>query len=474
MPSVAEVLNARCGHVVAPAGCGKTELIINSIASPTEKPALVLTHTTAGVAALRHRLKKAGVASANYRLNTIAGWALTILSMFPERSGYQHNPIDSPDYRQIQIAVSNLCQSGDITSELRSTYSRLLVDEYQDCSVSQHGIVTGIANAIPTIVFGDPMQAIFGFGGDPLPDWVTAVGSAFPLLGELNTPWRWNNASANELGTWLLAARHTLVSGGSIDLRTCPSRVSWHPLSHDRNANLTAQIAAQYAIANAHPKEALLIIGDSRQVSSRHNYASRSKGVGVVERVDFPDTVGFAAQMTDRTGEPLLQSCIGFLIKVMTNVYGDVLQTRIQSILAGRNRNPPTQQELTAIALYQGGGLAEAADFLSSMAADRNRRIYRMSAFNIMLDALRSTVTTPSVNLNGTIAQLREQRRHAGSSIPSKAVGSTLLLKGLEADHVLILDADNPTDIMTKEHLYVALTRGAKSITIFSRNPVLP
>ena len=158
MPSIDDVLKAECGHVVAPAGCGKTELIVNTIASPTERPALVLTHTTAGVAALRHRFKKAGVASANYRLNTIAGWALTLISRFPERAGYQHDPIDAPDYQQIQMAIGRLCNSGNIKSELRATYSRLLVDEYQDCSVSQHTIVTGIANAIPTIVFGDPMQ----------------------------------------------------------------------------------------------------------------------------------------------------------------------------------------------------------------------------------------------------------------------------------------------------------------------------
>jgi DNA helicase-2/ATP-dependent DNA helicase PcrA len=108
------------------------------------------------------------------------------------------------------------------------------------------------------------------------------------------------------------------------------------------------------------------------------------------------------------------------------------------------------------------------------MESDPNRRVYRWSAFNLMLQAL-DFAASGSVELNEAIAQLREKRRHAGRTIPDKAVGSTLLLKGLEADHVLLLDADTPGNSrMTKEHLYVALSRGAKSVTVFSRNPILP
>ena len=68
------VLNAARGLVVAPAGCGKTHLIIDALKAHTEKPNLVLTHTTAGVAALKQRLKKIGVLKKHYRIATIDGW----------------------------------------------------------------------------------------------------------------------------------------------------------------------------------------------------------------------------------------------------------------------------------------------------------------------------------------------------------------------------------------------------------------
>jgi hypothetical protein len=471
--AVADILQAQRGHVEAPAGCGKTELIAECVVRETPKPTLILTHTTAGVAALRQRLKRGNVPVTNYRLSTIAGWALNMIAMFPERAGYRHDPLAVPNYPAIQAAVGALCLSGNIDRELRATYGRLLVDEYQDCSVSQHAIVSGIANAIPAVVFGDPMQAIFGFGADPLADWHGHVVSTFPQIGQLTIPWRWNNAGANDLGTWLLGVRTLLRQGRQVDLRSCPNRVMWHPVDIDANTVITEQIKVQYEISRQFPNESILFIGDSIQAQSRHNYASRAQGVSVVEPVDFRDVVGVAHQMNGQVGPGLLQSSIAFLINVMTNVYGDRLQARIETIAANRHRTPPTAQELAAIKLANGGGYSEAVAFLKSMAADRERRVYRHSAFNIMVEAL-STAAATRRDLGETIAGLREQHRHAGRIVPTKAVGSTLLLKGLEAHHAVILDADRPGNAMTREHLYVALSRGARSVHVFSRSPVLP
>lgn len=473
MVTVLDILQTRRGHVEAPAGCGKTELIAGCIAGTVSKPTLVLTHTTAGVAALRQRLHRANVPSANYRLNTVAGWAIAMVSMFPQRASYFHNSLLPPDYTAIQAAVGRLCQSGDIDREISATYGRLLVDEYQDCSVSQHAIVSGIANAIPTVVFGDPMQAIFGFGSDPLAGWYAQAAATFPRIGLLTTPWRWNNAGASDLGNWLVAARTHLASGNSIDLRTCPNRIFWHPIRADPGALIAEQVRVQYDITRQFPNESLLIIGDSIQAQSRHDYASRAHGVSVVEPVDFRDVVGIAEQMTGQMGSALLQSCTQFLATVMVNVYGDQLQARVQTILNNRNRTPPTPQELAAITLTNGGGYREAVAFLQSMAADRERRIYRHSAFNILIECLSAAISSAKTP-GETITILREQRRQSGRVIPMKAVGSTLLLKGLEANHVVILDADHARNSMTKEHLYVALSRGARTVHVFSRRPTLP
>jgi len=53
--------------------------------------------------------------------------------------------------------------------------------------------------------------------------------------------------------------------------------------------------------------------------------------------------------------------------------------------------------------------------------------------------------------------------------LPRRAVGSTLLLKGLEAEVAVIL---NP-GIMNARNLYVAMTPGSQSLVICSPRPIL-
>ena len=78
-----DLLTIARGTITAPAGCGKTSLIADALTRHVgPKPVLVLTHTNAGVAALRTRLGKAGVPPKAYRLATIDGWAMRLISNF--------------------------------------------------------------------------------------------------------------------------------------------------------------------------------------------------------------------------------------------------------------------------------------------------------------------------------------------------------------------------------------------------------
>jgi len=89
-----DVLAIERGTVTSPAGCGKTHLIAETLTRHSgAKPILVLTHTNAGVAALRARLDRMRVPAGAYRLFTIDGWAMRLIRTFPSRSGI--NPIFS-------------------------------------------------------------------------------------------------------------------------------------------------------------------------------------------------------------------------------------------------------------------------------------------------------------------------------------------------------------------------------------------
>ena len=63
----------------------------------------------------------------------------------------------------------------------------------------------------------------------------------------------------------------------------------------------------------------------------------------------------------------------------------------------------------------------------------------------------------------------RERIRFFGRNVEGKCIGSTLLTKGLEFDDVIVIDAHN---ILDKNNLYVALTRAAKRLIIYSKEPI--
>jgi hypothetical protein len=252
------------GIVTAPAGCGKTHLVADALMRHTgSKPILVLTHTNAGVAALRSRLDRKNVPASRYRLYTIDGWAIRLVKTFPRTSA-----IDPPalllhdrkrDYPLIREAAWRLLHGRHIDDVLRATYDRIIVDEYQDCSQRQHGIVCNAAIALRTVLLGDPMQAIFGFG-DPLPDWNTEVCQHFPVVGQLCTPHRWICVGEEAFGRWLLDVRPVLEAGGSIDLSgPMPTNIRWVPLAGDARDHATRLSAGMCA---APGDEKVLIIAD--------------------------------------------------------------------------------------------------------------------------------------------------------------------------------------------------------------------
>lgn len=129
-PPEIDIFQARLGSVTAPAGCGKTQLIADSLGLHTDKkPVLVLTHTNAGVTALRSRLHRAGVPNSAYRVSTIDGFAMRLATKFPLRAGLNAEVLSllnpNADYPAIRRAVQHLLEAGHISESIASTYSRL-------------------------------------------------------------------------------------------------------------------------------------------------------------------------------------------------------------------------------------------------------------------------------------------------------------------------------------------------------------
>lgn len=458
------------GTVTAPAGCGKTQLIADTLKAYTDrKPVLILTHTNAGKGALEARLTRATVPRAAYRVSTIDSWCIRLISKFPLRSA--HSPgilaLETPatDYKAVRDAAWRLLCQGDIGDALKSSYSRLLVDEYQDCSIPQHNIIGWAASVIPTCVLGDPLQAIFGFA-EPTVDWKSDVLTLFPALGELGTPWRWRNAGAEALGQWLLNARVTLLAGAPLDLRNAPAEVSWIQLSADQAEAHRQRMAAALTKSDvAHGT--VLVIGDSKNPRNQREVASHTPGATTVEAVDLRDLTAFGKSF-DPNRAGALAELINFATEMMNNLGAADLLKRMDSLTKGTAKRAATPSEAAALAFAAAPSHASALHTLKTFEDAPDVRVYRPEVLRVCKTALH-TAATGACSFYQAVVQARERNRHLGRPIAKRAVGSTLLLKGLEADVAVVL---NPI-AMDARHLYVALTRGARKLVVCSPTPVL-
>lgn len=464
--SIEAVLDAQRGMIVAPAGCGKTHLITEVLREKQIKPYLVLTHTTAGVTALKKRLNRLSVPPQNYIVATIDGWSLKIAGFFPGSCPLNVSPENlARFYPSLRRSVLDLLLSGKINEAIRASYSRLLVDEYQDCNVLQHEITETLSHVLPTVVFGDPMQCIFGFSG-PMPHWNTTVQTCFPVLTTLNTPWRWNNAGAPALGQWILDTRERLLNAQPVNLTSCPDFIHFHSLSRDQNANLLRQQRAYYGLIRQHPEASVLVLGDSKRVASRHLFAQRSNGIDVVEPVDLSDVMKLARGLDEVTAaSDMPEKILRTAAEMMTNMEVDPTLRRIRSIISGRNRTAASPVENVLIALIRDPSRVNIRSALKHLEEKRGTRVYRAGACQVLKEAISLSINSPDKSIYESASIIREQRRYQGDRrIPHRSIGSTLLLKGLECDHALILNAGS----MSASDLYVALSRGAKSVTVFS------
>jgi len=86
------------------------------------------------------------------------------------------------------------------------------------------------------------------------------------------------------------------------------------------------------------------------------------------------------------------------------------------------------------------------------------------------MGVLRKHAIDPQITLAEAAEKYHAEFRYRGRPVGRrKLIGTTLLVKSLEFDHAIVLDAKS----LSRKELYVAFTRGAKSLTIISSSPVL-
>lgn len=459
MDEAAELAKSLRGAMIAAAGCGKTQIIAAAVSKHGGSRELVLTHTHAGVEAIRTRLVKFKVKEKACHVDTIAGWALRLATAFPNNSRLLNaKPRNSADYSAVYSAATRLLGFRSIREILRASYSGVYVDEYQDCTVDQHVLVVALVDTLPCRIVGDPLQGIFGFGDNKPIRWEEHVTPSYVEVPGPTTPWRWEKRNP-ELGMWLKDVRTKLFAGEGIDLRDTPVR--WLD-SSDHRLRQSIQVKACFDAA----KNDGTVIAIGHWPNQCHNVASHLRGVySCVEAIDTKDLYDFAHVIDASVGLGRAVAVLDFAGKCITKVKTE-FRTIQNSFDKGQVPNVrKNKKELQALlAVADSKSIASVAPALRALSKISGAIVYRRELLRSMEHAALAVLAGDADSLTDATWIVRNRTRQQGRLLSRCTVGTTLLVKGLEFDHAVVLDADS----FDAQNLYVALTRGSKSLTIVS------
>ena len=467
MPELAEILAAHSGsgYVVAPAGYGKTHLIAKATRLASTRQ-LVLTHTYAGASALRHKMRELGVQTDRRRVDTIASWALRLCLAYPCTSDWAIQRPEGDEWTSLYRACATLIDQPFIRRILKASYGGMYVDEYQDCSTAQHQLVLKLARDLPCCILGDPLQAIFDFRGESPVDWNGEIPVNFECLGQLDTPHRWDRACQPALGAWLQVARSALEDGRPLDLTSPTAGVAFIPATDEANLRFRQRNVCMRFECDQ--KDRVIAIHKGIYKAKCHRLAKETRGrFTSIEEIEGRDLFSSINQIERTSNRQVrLKKLVTFAAKCMTSVRSNLpaptnrgQYTQIRS----NTRNPVAAK--AANAYFDDPSSANMDNFLQTLKALPGVRVARADLFNRMRGVLMTHLRHPDLTLRDAAERCQTEFRHKGRpGGRRRLIGTTLLVKGLEFDHAIVLDAKS----LSRKELYVALTRGARSLTIIS------
>lgn len=435
---------ARCS-VSAAAGCGKTQLIADAVALSDGRE-LVLTHTNAGVQAIRHRIasKKGGNTSV---VSTMDSWCQSFIRAFPSLSG-THGIDDLPaqDYwPALRVGMLKLMSFESVRAILKASHAGVFVDEYQDCGVAQHQIVAELATLLPVRVLGDPMQAIFNFGSERVIGW-DVVEDLFEPLPSLAEPHRWSKTNP-QLGSAIQLAR------GSLEMGTVASLSSSVVTLMTASGNLSEDVQLIRNHANQFLGESVAVIFRNRGQVERFSRASGG-AFQIVESVE-PDIMVECRQVDAKKGDEVIDPLVRAVQKLaMKSEFERVIKE-----LTGRN--------ILAKAVEGSEESGYAVDTLDAL-TEVGFKPFRWELWWDLRGAIDLWAKGRTLGLGDALRKTRAARSRRGRVLKKWHVGLQHVLKGLEFDHTIVCDSGEDPQLA-----YVSISRASKTMAVMGEHQFL-
>ena len=455
--------------LIAPAGYGKTYTISECLAYTNGKQ-LILTHTHAGIASIKEKVKKTNPNLNNVSIETITGFAQKFVLAY-----CTPDEIPAPNtnefYKFVVIRANELFKKRIIREVILASYSGLFVDEYQDCTETQHALIITLSEILPTRILGDHLQGIFEFGDDILVDLTISekMQGFHDNQYLLTEPKRWEHHNV-ALGESLKIIRSSLEAKVDIDISKHPSiEVIIAPEADLFN------IKKDYAkkIWSLQKERSLLIIHpDTSSINPRRKVMSAFKNsFHLIEAIDDKDFYKISTLLdnskTENIEKSLRDICYQLFSKSQLNKWFN-------------DKGLVNKKKLDEIAL-----IAPVKKLLEQYKIDNSflvisnmlrevQRLPDMSCYRteLLASLLRSLENAHNdlITVTEAMTKRRNQIRRMGRSVDGRCIGTTLLTKGLEFDTVVILNAHK---FKCPKNLYVALTRAKKRLIVCTEKQIL-
>ena len=158
----------------------------------------------------------------------------------------------------------------------------------------------------------------------------------------------------------------------------------------------------------------------------------------------------------------------------MTSVGSD-FASMTKTLKSGKSPKVPASGEKRpllqgVLSLLEDDDLMVLVTVMESIERATKGNMYRHELWHDMAESIKVHSTEPN---HGSLAEAawvgRDRGRHTGRRVSPKVISRTLLVKGLEFDHCVVLEV---SEVGTKD-LYVAMTRGSSSLAVLSERGTL-
>ena len=266
------------------------------------------------------------------------------------------------------------------------------------------------------------------------------------------------------LGRWLLEVRELLVAGKPIDLRE--GQVDW--ISCSKHAS---QLRVCFDMARK-KSSVVAIRGWANQCHHLARYLNNT--FRSLETVECEDLLNWCERLEKSKGINRVKAFIGFVnacISRLPSAIGKMVD-RLSRGKPLRPRRDDIQNVANALVeILRTDTLRAVEQGMAAIEQLNENLVYaRYELWKEMRKTLRNYDSLQCDCLRDRAWRVRDVVRKIGRPVDSRCLSTTLLVKGLEFDHAVILDAD---DLKDAENLYVAMTRGSKSVTVLSENPII-